>query len=63
MCESHAYLKKGDTEELILSEVSRIEPIEGGYRLSGLFGDEVTVKGRIADINLLRHKILFEAEE
>lgn len=63
MCESHAYLKKGDTEELILSEVSRIEPIDGGYRLSGLFGDEVTVKGRIADINLLRHKILFESED
>ena len=62
MCESNAYLFSNGEEELLLEQVAHIEPIEGGYRLSGLFGDEKTVKGRIHDINLLKHKILFVEE-
>lgn len=62
MCESNAYMKSGGEEELILSEVAVVEPVPGGYVLRGLFGDEVTVEGRLAEINLLRHKIVFEKE-
>lgn len=59
MCESNAYLRRGEEEELLLNEVARIEPMEGGFRLVGLFGDEATVKGHIEEVNLLKHKIIF----
>jgi predicted RNA-binding protein len=49
-------------EELVLSEVAVIEPVEGGYRLSGLFGDSITVKGKLSEMNLLKHKIVFIEE-
>ncbi|TLM98606.1 CooT family nickel-binding protein [bacterium] len=59
MCESAAYFKKGNSEELILGEVARIEPVAGGFRLIGLLGDEMTISGKIEEINLLKHKIIF----
>jgi predicted RNA-binding protein len=60
MCESNAYMLKDGKEELLLSEVARIDPMEdGGFKLSGLFGEEVSVKGRIETVNLLAHKIIF----
>lgn len=62
MCESNAYMLRDGTEELILSEVVVIEPVEGGYSLSGLFGESITVKGRLAEMNLLKHKIVFQQD-
>ena len=62
MCESNAYMKNGDEEELLLSEVAVVEPVPGGFRLVGLFGDELTVTGRLSGINLLKHKIIFEKD-
>lgn len=59
MCESNAYLRRGGDEELLLREVAQIEPVEGGFRLLSLFGEEALVRGRIAEINLLKHRILF----
>ncbi len=60
MCESNAFLKRGDEEELLLAEVALIEPMEGGYVLRGLFGEEVEVAGELKVIDLLKHKIIFE---
>ena len=62
MCESNAYLRRGEEEELLLREVVVVEPVEGGYRQVGIFGEEATVRGRIEEINLLKHKILFTEE-
>ena len=62
MCESNAYLRRGDTEELLLKEVAVVEPVEGGFRLRSLFGEEALVRGRIQEVNLLKHKILFAEE-
>lgn len=59
MCESNAFFRRGEAEELLLKEVAVVEPVEGGYLLRSLFGDETVVKGRIEEINLLKHKILF----
>jgi predicted RNA-binding protein len=61
MCESNVFFKKGDAEELVFKEVMRIVP-EGGdeYTLVGLLGDSLKIKGRIKDINLMGHKIVFE---
>jgi predicted RNA-binding protein len=62
MCESNAYLRRGEDEELVLEEVVVIEPVAGGYLLRNLFGEETTVAGRIAEINLLKHKVVFAPE-
>ena len=62
MCEADAYFKKADKEEMIMSSVDIIEP-EGdhAWRLVNIFGEQKTVQGRIASMNLVNHKILFEA--
>lgn len=62
MCEANAYLDKGDEELLIMESVDMVEPDgDDSWRLVGLFGDQKTVKGRLKRMNLVNHKIIFEA--
>ncbi|MBI9083687.1 MAG: CooT family nickel-binding protein [Desulfobacterales bacterium] len=62
MCEANAYLQDGDRETLIMEAVDVLEPDgENCWRLVGIFGDQKTVNGRIKRMNLVDHKILFEA--
>lgn len=64
MCESNVYIKKGDTEELVMENVASIVPIgEGVFRLRGLLGESSEIKGEIEDINLMAHKIIFIANQ
>ena len=61
MCEANAYWVRDGQEELIMESVDIIEPeSEDTWRLVGIFGDQKTVKGRIVQMNLVNHKILFE---
>lgn len=64
MCEANAYILKGGEEELFLESVDIIEPDEASasYRLVTIYGDQKILKGRIRYMNLVNHKILFEAE-
>ena len=62
MCESSAFLRRGDQEEVVLREVTLLEPVEGGYRLRSLFGEEAVVHGRLEEVNLLKHRITFVAD-
>jgi predicted RNA-binding protein len=61
MCEANAYFLKNDQEDLIMESVDIIEP-EGknSWRLVGIFGDQKSIRGRIAGMNLVNHKIYFE---
>lgn len=60
MCESNVYLKHGDREELVMENVAAITPAgEGVYVLRGLLGDVKEIKGTLADINLMAHRIVF----
>ncbi|MCU0605013.1 MAG: CooT family nickel-binding protein [Desulfobacterales bacterium] len=62
MCEANAYMVRDDREELILESVDVVEPQEdGGYLLVNIFGNQKTVRGRLKTMNLVNHKILFEA--
>ena len=62
MCEADAYLDKGDEELLIMESVDMVEPDgDDSWRLVGLFGDRKTVKGRLKRMNLVNHRIIFEA--
>jgi predicted RNA-binding protein len=62
VCESNAFILRGEAEESVLRDVAVVEPVEGGYRLRNIFGEEATVRGRIQEINLLKHRILFAEE-
>jgi predicted RNA-binding protein len=64
MCEANAYIIKDGKEELFLESVDIIEPdVEtASYRLVTIFGDQKVLTGRIRYMNLVNHKILFEAE-
>jgi predicted RNA-binding protein len=61
MCEANAYFLKNDQEDLIMESVDIVEP-EGkdSWRLVGIFGDQKSIRGRIAGMNLVNHKIYFE---
>lgn len=60
MCESNVYLKYGEREELVMENVAAITPLENGaYLLRGLLGDSKEIKGTLADINLMAHRIVF----
>ena len=62
MCEANAYILKNGQEELILESVELIKPEdEGGYRLVSILGEQKVVQGKIKLMNLVEHKILFEA--
>jgi predicted RNA-binding protein len=60
MCESKVLLATPEGEKLVLEDVISISPEGEGYRLVNLFGEEAHVRGRIKDIDLLKHRIVFE---
>ena len=43
MCESNAFLAKGDEQELLPKDVAYIKPEGGKLRLRSIFGEEKTV--------------------
>lgn len=60
MCESNAYLTRNGEEELILESVSFVKSLEDSVVLRSLFGEEVTVRGRLRELDLTGHKIVVE---
>ena len=61
MCESKVFLATEEGERLVLEDVTLIRPDGEGYRLVNVFGEEAHVRGRIKDINLLKHRVVFES--
>lgn len=61
MCEANAYIFQGDKEELILESVDLVKPQDdGGFLLVDIFGSQKTIKGKLKEMNLVDHKIIFE---
>jgi predicted RNA-binding protein len=60
MCESKVYLITEEGEQLVLEDVTSLQPEEDGYRLVNLFGERTHVRARIKEIDLLKHRILLE---
>lgn len=60
MCQSNAYLEEqSGNEKLLMEDVSLITPLdEDQIELVGLFGDRLTVKGKIKEMDLLKHRIV-----
>ena len=62
MCESNAYLQKDGKEELLLENVTFLRPKDGKIVIKSLFGDEKEIDGNIVEIDLMSHRIVFEAK-
>ncbi|MBN1106126.1 MAG: CooT family nickel-binding protein [Deltaproteobacteria bacterium] len=62
MCEANAFFVKEGNEEMILEGVDLVEPqADGQFRLVNIFGEQKIVNGRLKVMNLVEHRILFEA--
>lgn len=61
MCQTTAYLLEDGQEKLLMNDVISLIPEHGHVRLVNLFGEELTVAGRIRQMDLLSHKILITA--
>lgn len=57
MCEASAYWLKDGQEELIMTDVDRIEPEGDALRLVNIFGEQKIIKGVIHSLNLVNHKV------
>jgi predicted RNA-binding protein len=61
MCEANAYMVKNGEETLLMESVDLVEPeADGTFRLVGIFGDQISIKGKIKCMKLVDHRILFE---
>jgi predicted RNA-binding protein len=61
MCEANAYLLEGDSEQLIMESVDKVEPEEEGLLLVNIFGEQRFIKARIHALSLVDHKILLRS--
>jgi predicted RNA-binding protein len=60
MCEANAYLLKNGKEELLLESLDTVEPEDGKWKLTSIFGEQKFIKGRISRLALVDHKVIFE---
>ena len=60
MCEADAYISRDDKEELVLKSVDLVKPMDDGYLLVDIYGTQKTIKGKLKQMNLVNHKIIFE---
>ena len=63
MCEANAYLLKDGKEELLFESLDTVEPDNGTLRLTNIFGEQKFVKGKIARLALVDHKVFIEEAE
>jgi predicted RNA-binding protein len=60
MCEANAYILRDNKEELVLQSVDLVKPQDDGFLLVDIYGTQKTIKGRLKQMNLVNHKIIFE---
>jgi predicted RNA-binding protein len=60
MCESSVFIEKGMRRELLMEEVVHVGVDGGDIKLTGIVGETREIKGRIKEINLMKHTIVIE---
>ena len=63
MCEATAYLLKDGKEELFMEALDTVEPDEEGLRLTSIYGEQKFIKGKIARLSLVDHRVIIEQVE
>ena len=61
MCEAHAYIVKGDNEEMLLENVDQIDVEGDEVRMINIFGEQKIIKARIKSYNNSESKIVLES--
>jgi predicted RNA-binding protein len=60
MCEAHAFLLQGNTEETILENVDEVYVEGQEIRLINIFGEQKRLRARIKSYNSTQRKIVLE---
>lgn len=60
MCDTNAYIRTGDSEELYLESVDILRPEDGKVFLKNLFGEQKVFEGRLKEISFLKRRIILE---
>jgi len=60
MCESSVLIEKGRNRELLMEDVVHVEVDGEDIKLRGILGETQYAKGRIKEINLMKHTIVIE---
>ncbi len=60
MCESSVFIEKERRRELLMEEVVHIDVDGEDIKLTGILGETREIKGRIKEINLMKHTIVIE---
>ena len=63
MCQSNVYTIEEDREELLLEDVASLEVDGDRVTMKTLFGEPVSLRAHIVEIDLMRHKVLLAKEE
>jgi predicted RNA-binding protein len=61
MCEAHAFLLQGNTEEMILENVDEVYVEGQEVRVINIFGEQKILRARIKSYNNAQRKIVLEA--
>ncbi len=62
MCQAKVYLRQDGQEIEIMKEVIGIEITEEGLILKSFFEEPKEIKGRIREIDFLKHSVIIEPE-
>ena len=60
MCESSVLIEKEGVRELLMEDVVHVEVDGEDIKLTGILGETRDTKGRIKEINLMKHTIVIE---
>jgi predicted RNA-binding protein len=58
MCESTVFIEKGGERELLMEDVVQVAVDGETIKVTGILGETKDVKGRIAEINLMKNTIV-----
>lgn len=60
MCDSNAYILRGDREELLMESLDYLCQEEGKVILRDIFGEEKTIQGRLKELHLSKQRVVLE---
>ncbi len=60
MCESSVLVERDGNRELLMEDVVHVEVNGEDIKFMGILGETQTAKGRIKEINLMKHTIVME---
>jgi predicted RNA-binding protein len=58
MCELHAYLIRGDKEELLVQNVESVESAGKELQIRDIYGQRYRVTAEIREINMVTHRVV-----